>query len=130
MIKERKKRTKKMPRPLYDKIFKRFLDVRFSGLEDAINAQDNSEFKHKRKNINDDYYQSVYGSTSFMIKKHKEGEPLNYRDGYDFDDTHNNYKEDAKYTGHATLRMYRHYKGKVYHYLITIEDILDEDKYK
>ena len=26
-----------MPRPLYDKIFKRFLDVRFSGVEDAIN---------------------------------------------------------------------------------------------
>jgi len=26
--------------------------------------------------------------------------------------------------------MYRHYKGKIYHYLVTIEDILDEDKYK
>ena len=69
MIKERKKRTKKMPRPLYDKINKRFLDVRFSGVEDAINAQDNSELKNKRKNIKNDYYQSVYGSTSFMIKK-------------------------------------------------------------
>ena len=42
-MKERKKRTKKMPRQLYDKINKRFLDIRFSGLEDAINAQDNSE---------------------------------------------------------------------------------------
>ena len=40
-----------MPRPLYDKINKRFLDVRFSGVEDAINAQDNSELKNKRKNI-------------------------------------------------------------------------------
>ena len=124
----RKKRRKKMPRPLYDKIEKRFLDIRFSGIEDAINAQDNSEFKNKRKNKKG-YYQSVYGSTSFMIKKHKEGEPLNYRDGYDFDDTLNNYQEDAKYTGHATLRMYRHFKNKKHYYLITIEDIPEESKY-
>ena len=125
----RKKRKKKMPRPLYAKIHDRFLDIRFSGIENAINAQDVSEFKNKRKNIKDDYYQSVYGSTSFMIKKHKEGEPLNYRDGYDFDDTLNNYQEDAKYTGHATLRMYRHYKGKMHHYLITIQDIPEKNKY-
>tara|TARA_R110000764_G_scaffold31100_1_gene71472 strand:+ start:80 stop:463 length:384 start_codon:yes stop_codon:yes gene_type:complete len=125
-----KERKKKMPRPLYDKIFKRFLDVRFSGVEDAINAQDNSELKNKRKNIKDDYYQSVYGSTSFHIKKHKKGEPLNYRDGYDFNDTMNNYQEDAKYTGHATLRMYRHYKGKKHYYLITVQDIPEESKYE
>ena len=124
----RKKRRKKMPRPLYDKIEKRFLDIRFSGIEDAINAQDTSEFKNKRKNKKG-YYQSVYGSTSFMIKKHKEGEPLNYRDGYDFDDTLNNYQEDAKYTGHATLRMYRHFNNKKHYYLITIEDIPEESKY-
>ena len=119
-----------MPRPMYDKIFKRFLDVRFSGVEDAINAQDNSKLKDKRKNIKDDYYQSVYGSTSFHIKKHKKGDPLNYRDDYDFDDTMNNYQENAKYTGHATLRMYRHYKNKKHHYLITIQDIPEESKYE
>jgi hypothetical protein len=128
-----KKRGKTMPRAKYASIENRFLDVRFSGLEAAINAQDNSELKGKRKNIKDDYFQSVYGATSFDIKKHKSGAPLNYREGrepYDFNDTLNNYQEDALYTGHATLRMYRHYRGKRHYYLITIEDIpeYEEDK--
>ena len=126
-----KKRRKKMPRAKYASIENRFLDVRFSGLEDAINAQDNSKLKGKRKNIKDSYFQSVYGATSFDVKKHKPGAPLNYRDGkepYDFDDTLNNYQEDALYTGHATLRMYRHHRGKKHHYLITIEDIPEQEE--
>jgi len=45
-----KKRGKVMPRAKYASIENRFLDVRFSGLEDAINAQDNSKLKGKRKN--------------------------------------------------------------------------------
>ena len=117
-----------MPRPMYDKIFKRFLDVRFSGVEDAINAQDNSNFKDKRKNIKDDYYQSVYGGTSFQIKKRESNEPLNYWNNHWIDDL-NNYDENETYIGHATLRMYRHYRGKKHHYLITVQDIPESNKY-
>ena len=102
---------------MYDKIFKRFLDVRFSGIEDAINAQDVSEFKNKR-------YQSVYGGTGFCLKKNKAltNEDI-YQSDEEFQNAYNNYEKDAKYTGKAYLRMYRHYRGKKHHYLVTIEDL-------
>jgi hypothetical protein len=114
------KRKKRMPRSVYSKIEKRFLDIRFSGVEDAINAQDVSEFKNKR-------YQSVYGETSFRIKKREGSEPLNYWKNNWIDDL-NNYDENETYIGHATLRMYRHYRGKKHHYLITIQDIPESNK--
>ena len=71
----------------------------------------------------------VYGSTSFQIKKRKNNEPLNYRD-YDYIADLNNYDENEEYIGHATLRMWRHFRGKKHHYLITIQDIPEADKYE
>jgi hypothetical protein len=124
-----KKRKKKMPRPMYKRINDRFLDVRFSGVENAINAQDDSKFKEKRKKLNGETFQTVYGSTSFQIKKRKNNEPLNYRD-YDYIADLNNYDENEEYIGHATLRMWRHFRGKKHHYLITIQDIPEADKYE
>ena len=44
-----KKRTKKIPWSKFKSIENRFLDVRFSGIEDAINAQDTKKYKTKAK---------------------------------------------------------------------------------
>mgnify|MGYP003627504781 CR=1 FL=1 len=120
----KKKRTKKIPWSKLKSIENRFLDIRFSGIENAINAQDNKKYKSKRKFIKDDYFQSVYGGTGFCLKKNKIlNEEDIYQSDKDFQDAYNNYEKDADYTGKAYLRMYRHYRGKKHYYLITIEDL-------
>lgn len=121
------KRTKKLPRNLYEKIYKRFLDLRFSGLENAINAQDHLEYQKERKKLKG-YFQSVYGGTHFTIVKNRPGEKIEYHgDDKSFQDAYNNYEENCDYTGKAFLKMYRHYKGKKYCYLITMQDITKQE---
>ena len=107
------KRKKKLPWAKLNSIDKRFLDLRFNGLEDAINLMGN---KDKR--------QHVWGGTGFRVRKNKA---LTHDDiqqsDEEFQDSYNNYEEDATYTGKAYLRMSRKYRGKEYNYLVTVEDL-------
>jgi len=107
------KRRKKLPWSKYKSFESRFLDLRFSGVEDAINLMGNKDKK-----------QGVYGGTGFYVRKNK---PLSSKDFWqspeEFQDTYNNYQEDAVYTGKAYLRMHRTYRGKRYEYLVTVEDL-------
>ena len=108
-----KKRKKKLPWSKHKSIDKRFLDLRFNGLEDAINLMGNKDNK-----------QHVYGGTGFRVRKNK---PVTDEDIYqsneEFQDSYNNYEDDATYTGKAHLRMSREYRGKKYNYLVTVEDL-------
>jgi len=107
------KRTKKLPWSKLKSIEDRFLDLRFSGVEDAINLMGNKDKK-----------QEVYGGTGFYVRKNK---PLTYKDFWqspeEFQDSYNNYEENCVYTGKAYLRMSRTYRGKQYNYLVTVEDL-------
>ena len=107
------KRRKKLPWPKLQTIDKRFLDLRFSGLEDAINLMGSKDKK-----------QHVWGSTGFRVKKNR---PLTYEKiqgtNEEFQDSYNNYEDDATYTGKAYLKMVRKYRGKEYNYLVTVEDL-------
>ena len=107
------KRKKKLPWSKLQTIDKRFLDLRFSGLEDAINLMGSKDKK-----------QHVWGGTGFRVKKNR---PLTYEKiegtNEEFQDSYNNYEENATYTGKAYLRMSRKYRGKEYNYLVTVEDI-------
>ena len=71
-----------------------------------------------------DKKQSVYGSTGFRVRKNK---PVTDEDIYqsneEFQDSYNNYEDDATYTGKAYLKMTRKYRGKDYNYLVTVEDL-------
>ena len=108
-----KKRKKKLPWSKLLPIDKRFLDLRFNGLEDAINLMGSKDKK-----------QHVWGGTGFRVRKNK---PLTNKDIYqsdeDFQDSYNNYENNATYTGKAYLRMTRKYRGKEYNYLVTVEDL-------
>ena len=112
-----KKRKKKLPWSKLLTIDKRFLDLRFSGLEDAINLMGGKDKK-----------QYVWGGTGFRVKKNR---PLTYEKiqgtNEEFQDSYNNYEEDAEYTGKAYLKMCRKYRGKEYYYAITIEDISNKE---
>ena len=112
MLKNRKS-TKKLPRSKYETLDARFLDLRFSGLEDAINLMGSEDKK-----------QHVWGGTGFRIKKNR---PLTYEKLHgtneEFQDSYNNYEDDATYTGRAYLKMARTYRGKEYNYLVTVEDL-------
>ena len=46
-----------------------------------------------------------------------------YQSNEEFQDSYNNYEDDATYTGKAHLRMSREYRGKKYNYLVTVEDL-------
>ena len=104
---------KKIPTSKLKSIEDRFLDLRFSGLEDAINLMGSKDKK-----------QYVWGGTGFRLKKNR---PLTYEmiegPNEEFQDSYNNYEENATYTGKAYLRMSRKYRGKEYNYLVTVEDI-------
>ena len=54
------KRKKKLPWSKLQTIDKRFLDLRFSGIEDAIQMMGNKDNK-----------QHVYGGTGFYVRKDK-----------------------------------------------------------
>jgi hypothetical protein len=114
-MKIRKIRTKKLPVSRLKPIENRFLDLRFSGLEDAINLMGDK-----------DKQQFVHSSTGFHLRKNKA---LNDKDIYqsdeEFQNTYNDYEEDAIYTGKAYLKMCRKYRGKEYNYLVTVEDLPD-----
>ena len=107
------KTKKKLPHGKLLSIDRRFLDLRFSGLEDAINLMGSKDKK-----------QHVWGGTGFRVRKNKA---LTYDDiqqsDEEFQDSYNNYEEDATYTGKAYLRMSRKYRGKEYNYLVTVEDL-------
>ena len=121
-----KKRTKKIPWSKFKSIENRFLDVRFSGIEDAINAQDTK--KYKTKAMKGDYFQSVYGGTGFTLRKNKTLTDSDiHQSNEEFQEAYNNYEKDATYTGKAYLKMWRHHRGKKHHYLITIEDLPKEN---
>ena len=111
------KRKKKLPWSKHKSIDNRFLDLRFSGLEDAINLMGSKDKK-----------QHVWGGTGFRVRKNKT---LTQKDiqqsDEEFQDSYNNYEEDATYTGKAYLKMCRKYRGKEYYYAITIEDISNEE---
>ena len=104
---------KKIPTSKLKSIEDRFLDLRFSGLEDAINLMGSKDKK-----------QYVWGGTGFRLKKNR---PLTYEKiegtNEEFQDSYNNYEDNATYTGKAYLRMTRKYRGKEYNYLVTVEDI-------
>jgi hypothetical protein len=104
---------KKIPISKLKSIEDRFLDLRFSGLEDAISLMGSKDKK-----------QYVWGGTGFRLKKNR---PLTYEKiqgtNEEFQDAYNNYEENATYTGKAYLRMTRKYRGKEYNYLVTVEDI-------
>ena len=108
------KRKKKLPWSKLQTIDKRFLDLRFNGLEDAIQMMGNKDNK-----------QHVYGGTGFYVRKDKK--PDLRQSNEEFQDSYNNYEEDATYTGKAYLKMCRKYRGKEYYYAITIEDISNEE---
>ena len=80
-----KKRKKKLPWSKHKSIDKRFLDLRFNGLEDAINLMGNKDKK-----------QHVYGGTGFRVRKNK---PVTDEDIYqsneEFQDSYNNYPQGA-----------------------------------
>jgi len=107
------KRRKKLPWPKLKALENRFMDLRFSGVEDAINLMG---LKDKK--------QHVYGGTGFCVRKNK---PLTRKEirqsDEEFQDSYNNYEENAVYTGRAYLRMSREYRGKKYNYLVTVEDL-------
>ena len=110
-----KKIGKKLPRSKHASIDNRFIDLRFNGLENAIGLMGS---KDKKSN------QHVWGGTGFSIKKNKPLTPKDiYQSDEEFQDSYNNYEEDATYTGKAYLRMCRDYRGKTYNYLVTVEDL-------
>ncbi len=109
-----KKRKKKLPWSKLQTIDKRFLDLRFSGIEDAIQMMGGKDKK-----------QTVYGGTGFYVRKNKK--PDLRQSNEEFQDSYNNYEEDAEYTGKAYLKMSRKYRGKEYYYAVTIEDISKEE---
>ena len=111
-----KKRRKKIPVSRLKPIENRFLDLRFSGLEDAINLMGDK----------DDKEQFVHSGSGFHLRKNKtltDGDI--YQSDEEFQNSYNNYEEDATYTGRAYLRMCRKYRGKEYNYLVTVEDLPD-----
>jgi hypothetical protein len=123
-----KKRKKKLPWSKHQSINNRFLDLRFSGIENAINAQDNLKHKKERKKLKDTF-QTVYGSTHFSIVKNKPNTEIEYFEDDDtFQDTYNNYEKDYNYTGVAYLKMWRYYRGKKYYYLISMQDISEQEE--
>jgi hypothetical protein len=107
----RKKRWKKMPWSKYRSIEKRFLDLRFTGVENALNHYARCEEGDRDK-------QYVFDGTSFQIGKGIEDL--------------NNYDPTKTYLGKATCILKRKYRGKYYVYKITMEDITPEydQKYK
>ena len=107
------KTKKKLPHGKLLSIDRRFLDLRFSGLEDAINLMGSKDKK-----------QHVWGGTGFRVRKNK-ALTLNdiQQSNEEFQDSYNNYEDDATYTGKAYLRMSRKYRGKEYNYLVTVEDL-------
>jgi len=107
------KTKKKLPYGKLLSIDRRFLDLRFSGLEDAINLMGSKDKK-----------QHVWGGTGFRVRKNKT---LTQKDiqqsDEEFQESYNNYEEDATYTGKAYLRMNKKYRGKEYNYIVTVEDL-------
>jgi hypothetical protein len=88
------KRRKKLPWPKLKAIENRFMDLRFSGVEDAINLMG---LKDKK--------QHVYGGTGFCVRKNK---PLTRKEirqsDEEFQDSYNNYEENAVYTGRGLFK--------------------------
>ena len=58
-----------------------------------------------------------------MIFNNAISAELRQQSDEEFQDSYNNYEEDATYTGKAYLRMSRKYRGKEYNYLVTVEDL-------
>jgi uncharacterized Zn-finger protein len=64
-----KKRKKKLPWSKHQSISNRFLDLRFSGIENAINAQDNLKHKKRKKETKRYFSNCLWINTFFYSKK-------------------------------------------------------------